>query len=297
MKHKLFGMLAFLISLSLLAGASWAVPPVQIEVLGNHWNPSPGRTTLCAEVCPHTPGLVLEFIGENQFGIKMKAKPKKIEAKRISCINTVWPQGIYGVKACLVKPTSGGTSSASTSVNGVPCSPMVAISVYNPKGFCGSQGGGALHLRSYGVPPNVKKTLAEREASYAYIYKTSPPWNFGIGYFDNDNPNGKVSFVAVQWFDAKCDEMTGPDHTKFEVMGMGWAEMGLWQGPVRYKMSADDYPGENWFRLQLWSISGALIYQSAPDEQSSEQRVYDGKNVFVHCDNDGWPCGGGDGCR
>ncbi|MBP6963481.1 MAG: hypothetical protein KBC96_03645 [Armatimonadetes bacterium] len=296
MKHKLFAVPALVVALSLLAGASWAVPPpITISVLGNHWNPKPGSTTLCAQVSPPIPGIALEFTGESQFGIILGARFTRTNARGMASINTVWPQGIYGVRARIAKP--GFSVNSETAVNGVIESPMVAIAVFNPKDFCGAQGGGALHLRSYGVPPNVRQTLAQREATYAFIYKSNEPWNFGVGYLDNDNPCGRITFKGTQWFDAKCDEVTSPEEfSSIEVMGMGWAEMGAWQGPVRYKFSADDYPGDNSFRLQLWSISGALLYQSAPDEQSPEQKVYEGKNVLAPCDDDGWP-GTDDGCR
>jgi len=283
MKRNVLFLITIVIALSVLGSASWAVPPLKIEVIGNYFNPRPGSTTLCAKVCPAQAGIWVGFTGETPYGTMVRAWPTRTNAQGIACINTVWPQGIYGVRAWVLTAGPQPPPSDSVQTNGPKPSLIAAVSVFNPKNFCGAQGGGALYLHSYGVPPNVRTTLTDRKATYAFIYKKDDPGYFSVGLLDYSNPCGPVEFVTTQWFDASIQEFAGPDYKSIVVVGMGHAMIGPWDGPVHYRMYADDFPGGSRFRVQLWGINGALLYQSAPDDASSEQKVYEGKNVIQPC--------------
>lgn len=283
MKRNVLFLIAVAIALSVLGSASWAGLPLKIEVIGNYWNPKPGSTTLCAKVCPAMAGVWVGFTGESPYGTLVRAWPTRTNAQGIARIKAIWPQGIYGVRAWVLTSGQQPPPTDSVTTNGPKPSLITAVSVFNPKFFCGAQGGGALYLRSYGVPPNVRTTLTDRKATYAFIYKKDDPGYFAVGLLDYDNPRKPVEFVATQWFDASFQEFTGPDFKSLVVIGMGHAKIGLWEGTVRYKMYADDFPGDNWFRVELWGTNGALLYQSAPDGASPEQKVYEGKNVIQPC--------------
>jgi hypothetical protein len=268
-------------ALLLLAGSAWAKKPDDMSITGNFFNPRPGSTTLCAKV-DQMGEWDLRFTGETPYGLVFGAAPLFTNAAGTGCINTVWPQGVYKVKV---------KASEIKSVFGLVQGPKpkakedVAVSVFNPNGFCGAQGGGALKLFSYGVPPSVKKTLASRQATFAYIFKQSVPQNYGVFYFDTENPDHKVKFVARSFTDIFFDDQVDGivPYKTVEVRGNSTAEIDEDDMPVHYLIYADNYPGDNWFRIQLWDFTGNLVYQSSIGYERPETTVFNGKNVVQPC--------------
>lgn len=289
MSRKTLFLLTLVMALSTLVSAVWAVQLQEIDVTGNFFNPKPGATQLCAQVYPFCSNAQVQFTGKTPYDTEVTAQYVWTNAWGKACIKTIWPQGIYKVKA-----RARYENSTSGSILQVPCikSDPVAVSVFNPKNFCGAQGGGALYLRSYDVPPNVKTTLAARQATFAFIVKRNQPNNFGILFFDNDNPYGQVEFESIHWFDSNILYYMGPDYASIELIGMGEAEVNGQEQPVHYYMYADTFPGANKFYLELRDITGALIYKSSPTPTDPEAKVFNGKNLIVPCENDeDWPCG------
>ena len=252
-----------------------------LEITGAFFSTMPTPLRLCAELTPSASGAPVTFNGVTPYNIKTKAGPMNTNALGLACVRANWPQNIYTVRA-------------TANVNGGVTSPPVAVSVYNPRNFCGVQGGGALHLLSYGVPPSVQhQSLPARQATYALIYKLNPGKNFGILYYDNDNPLGAVSFVAKSYesvIDTSEVGLSGPttvgapDYTEMEFRGVGRAVLNGVPTLVHYYVLVDDYADDNYFYIELWSLTGHLLYESAdPDDEGEEQHVYDGKNVITPC--------------
>lgn len=279
MTRKTMYLVVLAMALLLLAGSAWAVPPPQIDVTGNYFNPSPGSTTLCVKIDPMG-AWDLRFTGKTPYGLEFQAAPLLTNAAGRGCIRALWPQGVYNLKV------KSSPQSAFNLVQ-VPKPQLrqdVAISVFNKNWFCGTQGGGALKLFSYGVPPNVKKTLASRQATFAFIFKQAVPQNYGVFYFDTDNPDHKVKFVAQSFTDIFYDTIDGPvTYNTVQVRGNSVVEMDDDDMPVHYLIYADDYPGDPWFRIQLWDFTGRLVYQSSPEISESEKTVVNGKNVIQPC--------------
>lgn len=301
MARKPLYLVVLALTLVMATSAAWAVNCSCISVTGNFFNPKPGATTLCAKVSPPSIWQV-QFKGVTPYCLEFKAGPLYTNTVGQICAKTVWPQGVYKVKAYT-------QANNSLQVNGCRKSDPVAVSVFNPGTtscpFCGAQGGGALRLFTYDVPPNVRTSLAPRQATFAYIFKLNPPQNLGVWYFDNDNPYGPLSFSARSYthlfFDKR--QVNGTDYNVVEAYGTGCLKIAsvavsvqcdpcdddpygdCWRNcdPVRYYIYADDYPGDSSFRIKLWDFAGNLIYQSALDGEWPETTVYNGKNVIQEC--------------
>jgi len=260
--------------LIVLAGAAQAIP-YSVEVTGAFFSTMPTPLGLSAQLTPWANGKPVTFTGITPYTIKVKAGPVNTNALGQASVNANWAQNIYTVTAYAKLNGAGVTS------------PPVAVSRFNPRNFCGVQGGGALHLLSYDVPPNVQHTIDPRQATYALIYKLNPGRNFGILYYDNDDPLGAVSFVAKSYESVIVTPVPGdPAYNILEFRGVGRAVLGgvpMW---VHYYVYLDDYPDDNYFYIELTSITGRLLYESAgpgDEDQMAEQHVYDGKNVIVLC--------------
>jgi hypothetical protein len=270
MTRRLIHLTVFALTLILLTNAAWTKAD-GIDVTGNFYNARPGSTTLCAKVDPMGEWEV-NFTGETPYGLIFGAAPLFTDRTGKGCIRTVWPQGVYAVEATATDGENPPT---------ILESEEVAISVFNPNRFCGAQGGGALRLFTYGVPPSVKKTLTYRQATFAFIFKLSVPQNYGVFYFDCDNPDGEVEFVARSFTDIFFDDQVDGivPYKTVEAIGNGL----LNKEPVHYLIYADNYPGDNWFMIQLWDFTGNLVYQSAIDDVWPETSVFNGKNVVQPC--------------
>jgi len=261
--------------LIIAAGAAQAFMST-VEVTGSFFGSMPTPLNLCAELTPWANAKPVTFTGITPYMIKVKAGPVNTNVLGIACGSANWPQNIY-------------TVTAYAKLNGTgPTSPPVAVSRFNPKNFCGLQGGGALHLLSYGVPPNVQHELPPgRQATFAIIDKLNPGKNFGILYYDNDNPLGAVSFVAKSYEYALFTPQIGPPpYTSVLFLGTGRAVFGGVPKIVHYEVRADNFPYDNYFYIELWSIDGHLLYESAGPsviDQGTERHVYDGTNVIVVC--------------
>ncbi len=196
MKLRTVSLTLIALCLIILASGAQAVPTV--EVTGSFFSTMPSPHGLCAQLLPWASGKPTTFTGITPYTIKVKAGPVNTNALGIACVNANWAQNIY-------------TVTAYSKLNGTgPTSPPVAVSRFNPKYFCGLQGGGALHLLSYDVWPNIQhQVLPERQATYAIIDKKNPGKNFGILYYDNDNPLGAVSFVAKSYENAMYTPVIG----------------------------------------------------------------------------------------
>ena len=261
--------------LIILAGAGQAIPAT-LEVTGSFFSAMPTPLSLCAVLDPGMSGKPVTFTGITPYTIKVKAGPVPTNALGDVCALANWAQNIY-------------TVTAYAKLNGTgPTSPPVAVSRFNPKNFCGLQGGGALHLLSYDVPPNVQHHgLPARQATYAIIDKLNPGRNFGILYYDNDNPLGAVSFVAKSYESAIFTPVGGiPPYNTVDFLGTGRAVFGGVPKIVHYYVHADDYPNDMWFYIEMWSIDGRLLYESAGPsivDQDTERDVFNGKNVITIC--------------
>ncbi len=272
-------LVVFALALALLASSAWAFLP-GVDITGNFFNPKPGSTTLCGDV-EGNGNWIVEFMGETPYGLKFTAGPMMTDSVGKLCIKTTWPQGVYAVEA----QTSLLTLNQHLQ-NGVSEPEEVAVSVFNPNWFCGTQGGGALQLVSYDVPPSVKTSVTSRQATFAYIFKQRVPQNYGIWYFDNENPLGAVEFVAKSFTDifysSRVKDLTA--YKVVEVYGNGLAEFNETdEFFVHYYMYADDFPGENSFQLVLWDFAGNVLYMSAPANTGPESTVSKGKNAIQPC--------------
>lgn len=266
-----------LIALCLIIMASGAqAVPSTVEVTGSFFSTMPSPHGLCSQLLPWASAKPVTFTGITPYTIKVKAGPVKTNALGIACVNANWAQNIY-------------TVTAYAKLNGTgPTSAPVAVSRFNPKLFCGLQGGGALHLLSYGVSPNIQHQLPpERQATYALIYKLNPGKNFGILYYDNDNPLGAVSFVAKSYESVIVTPIVSPPaFTNVEFRGTGRAVLNGVPTLVHYYVYADSFPDDNYFYIELRGLDWQLLYESAGTslvDQAAEQHVYDGKNVIVIC--------------
>jgi hypothetical protein len=268
-----------ILALVILASMACANNIGSVEVTGNFFNPKPGLTTLCADT--HMSGWFVEFQGETPYGLLFDAGPMMTNSLGKICIKTIWPQGVYAVEAHMLRDERSMLQQPNDSE-----AEEVAISVFNPFLFCGAQGGGALSLFSYDVPPSVKTTLAPRQATFAYIFKQRVPQNYGIWYFDNDNPLGPVEFVAQSFTDISYGNAVF-DMTAFQVVqvyGNGMVEFDETNEiPCHYFMYANDFPGGNSFQLVLWDFAGNVLYRSAPTNIGPESTVLKGKNVIQPC--------------
>lgn len=270
MRHRnaLLALAAF--CLTAMAGTAQANGN-SLEVTGSFFSAMPTPLRLCAELTPTASGAPVTFNGVTPYSIKTKAGPRSTNALGLACVSANWAQNIYTVRATAV-------------VNGGVTSPPVAVSVYNPRNFCGVQGGGALQLWSYDVPPNVQYTFDPRQATFALIYKLNPGKNFGILYYDNDNPLGAVSFVAKSFeFTDSTYYDEEEEYNQVEFWGVGRAILDGVPTLVHYYILVDDYPDDNYFYIELWSITGNLLYESADPDDENEQHVYDGRIVIVEC--------------
>jgi len=291
----------FALVLILLASGAWAKKS-ELVVTGNFFNPKPGMTTLCAKVLPMDFWEV-EFKGETPYGLEFEAAPLFTNSTGRGCIRALWPQGVYKVKA----KASEIDDDFEVVQGAKPKSKEdVAVSVFNPYGFCGAQGGGALQLFSYGVPPSVKNTLSPRQATFAFIFKLNVPQNYGVWYFDKRDPDGGVKFVAQSFIDISFDSrmQDSVPYKVVEVRGNGMAEIEDEQNneqhngmveingddqqgedlvPVHYYIYADDYPGDSSFQIVLTDFTGQVLYESALANIGPETTVFSGKNVIQPC--------------
>lgn len=272
MTRRIVSLTLMALCLTVLAGTAQAIT-YSLEVTGAFFSTMPTPLRLCADLTPSASGKPVTFTGITPYTIKVKAGPVLSTTDDVlgnnACVNANWAQNIYTVTAYAKLNGSGVTS------------PPVAVSRFNPRSFCGIQGGGALHLLSYDVPPNVKYTFDPRQATYALIYKLNPGKNFGILYYDNDDPLGAVSFVAKSFESVIVTPDAGPPaYTMAEFRGVGRAVFGCVPKLVHYYVYADDYPDDSYFYIELWSLDGHLLYESAGPEEA-EQHVYDGMNVIT----------------
>lgn len=276
MTRRIVSLALMALCLTVLAGAAQAIT-YSLEVTGTFFSSMPTPLRLSADLAPSASGKPVTFNGITPYNIKVKAGPVLSTTDDAlfnnAYVNANWAQNIYTVTA-YAKLNGGGVTS-----------PPVAVSRFNPRNFCGVQGGGALHLKSYGVPPNVQHTFDPRQATYALIYKLNPGKNFGILYYDNDNPLGAVSFVAKSFESVIVTPFPGiPPYTMVEFRGSGRAVLGGVPTLVHYYVYLDDYPDDSYFYIELWSTKGKLLYESAgPNDQDTELHVYDGQNVIVGC--------------
>jgi len=281
-----------LITTLLLTSAAWAVNNEDsVVVTGKYFNPKPGSTQLCAHinlqlVCSMAvpaQTAAVKFFGLTPWDTEFMAGPQQTDILGNVCIKTNWPQGVYRVSASILLPGSYLRQNS--------YSAPAAVSVFNPNNFCGAQGGGELHLRSYGVPKDIRTTLTTRDATYAFIYKepvgSQRCPTFGVWYFDNDNPKGPVEFVSRSLtevnFGIDMDGMTSYDFVEF--LGNGYFSQPLifYMQPVHFYIYADNFPNDSYFYIAIYDFAGNLLYQSAAENLFDELHVFEGKNIVQPC--------------
>lgn len=236
------------------------------EIVSDYFFTKPLSAMFCVQLDEHAAGIPVVFTGTTPQGIRFTTGTylTNVLGEACPCVN--WPVGIYSIVA---------------NAGNMETTYPYAISIFSPVNFCGAQGGGVVDLDDVNLPPNPSlETLADREADFAFIWRTTSPKNFGIIYHDPKNPIAPVTFIATSFQIVVPQDFGFYQSVKF--IGTGKLTVGM-NPPktVHYEMYADDFPGDNLFELKLTDFAGHLLYISDPDDD--EETVVEGKNVVELC--------------
>jgi len=245
----------FAVVVPMIASAS-----CDISILTDYFYDKPYSAKFCALLDPAEAGVPVSFQAVTPWGVTRTVGPANTNSLGKACALVNWPQGIYSLQAF--------------ADDAEECQP-VAISILNKDNFCGIQGAGTLRVYHYGVAPNAKWTKDYRVANFALVYRPTSPKMFGIIYYDPDNPLGEVSFTT-KTFRTVVSGNLGYQYMRFQGMGMfqqGAAEPVL----AYYKVYGDNFPGDNWFSIEIRDLGGLLLYNS------DNMHVYNGEVVVELC--------------
>lgn len=233
----------------LLAAALLLLPTgaSALEVITDHFYQIPIAQGLCADLESCIAGVPVAFQGVTPWSTRRAAGPVPTNSLGIACVNVIWPQGIYTVQA---------------QSNGEVSDP-VAVAFWQPNGFYGAISAGELHIYRYGFFPNNLVTQEYRRATAAMIFTdplcTGRCATFGVIYYDPDNPVGAVTFTTKTFQQVVRTPKAG--YESMEFRGVGYLQQGA--GPrklVRYYLYVDDLSGDNYFCLDIYDLTGKLIY-------------------------------------
>ncbi len=227
------------------------------EITSDYFYEKPFPATFCVQL--DTPATPVTFVATTPQGMKKTAGPVNTNALGLACVSVNWPVGVYE----LTIPTESD------------CPPH-AISIFSELNFCGAQGGGALLLDEYGVPPNVQQSLEPRKADFAFINRELSPKNFAVIYHDPDYPLGAIRFIAKSFQTIQAFDLTTYQWMKFHGSGKLSQGMGAPMS-VHYTLYVDDDPILPYFCLQIWDFAGHLLYEN--DDCS----LFEGRNEVEIC--------------